>query len=61
MQKNQSACISAAARTAPAYQTAVFEQNGKEADQRIAAIIAANLPASKDSKAVVATSKAKGM
>ena len=31
------------ARTVPAYQTTVFDQTGKEADQRIASIIAANL------------------
>lgn len=61
--QQQGAPVTAAARTAPAYQTAVFEQNGKDADQRIADIIAANLPASKDSKAAAAavTSKTKGM
>ncbi|MES2072930.1 MAG: HlyD family efflux transporter periplasmic adaptor subunit [Pseudomonadota bacterium] len=32
-------------RSAPAYKTEVFEQSGKEADQRIAQIIAANLAA----------------
>jgi len=32
-----------AARTAPAYQTSVFEQNGKDVEQRIASIINANL------------------
>ncbi|MES2038282.1 MAG: HlyD family efflux transporter periplasmic adaptor subunit [Pseudomonadota bacterium] len=49
--QQQGAPVTAATRTAPAYQTAVFEQNGKDADQRIAEIIAANLPATKDSKA----------
>ncbi len=52
--QQQGAPVSAAGRTAPAYQTAVFEQNGKDADQRIADIIAANLPASKDHKAAAA-------
>jgi hypothetical protein len=33
----------AAARTTPAYQTSVFEQNGKDVEQRIASIINANL------------------
>ncbi|MBR7792218.1 HlyD family efflux transporter periplasmic adaptor subunit [Undibacterium sp. FT147W] len=32
-----------AARTAPAYQTSVFEQNGKDVEQRITSIINANL------------------
>ena len=53
--QQQGAPVTAAARTAPAYQTAVFEQNGKDADQRIAEIIAANLPATKDSKAAAMT------
>ncbi|MFZ6679164.1 HlyD family efflux transporter periplasmic adaptor subunit [Undibacterium sp. Tian12W] len=48
--QQQGAPVTAAARTAPAYQTAVFEQNGKDADQRIAEIIAANLPGTKDHK-----------
>ena len=33
------------ARTTPAYQTTVFEQNGKDVEQRIASIINANLSA----------------
>lgn len=45
--QQQGAPVTAAARGTPAYQTAVFEQNGKDADQRIASIIAANLPAGK--------------
>lgn len=45
--QQQGAPVTAAARTSPAYQTAVFEQNGKDADQRIADIIAANLPVNK--------------
>ncbi|MFZ6746259.1 HlyD family efflux transporter periplasmic adaptor subunit [Undibacterium sp. JH2W] len=53
--QQQGAPVTAAARTAPAYQTAVFEQNGKDADLRIADIIAANLPATRDSKAVAMT------
>ncbi|BBB68778.1 multidrug resistance protein A [Undibacterium sp. YM2] len=48
--QQQGAPVTAAARTTPAYQTAVFEQNGKDADQRIAEIIAANLPGTKDHK-----------
>lgn len=42
------------ARTTPAYQTTVFEQNGKDVEQRIASIINANL-----STANTANSKAK--
>jgi membrane fusion protein (multidrug efflux system) len=44
----------AAARTTPAYQTSVFEQNGKDVEQRIASIINANL-----STANTANAKAK--
>ncbi|MFZ6718895.1 HlyD family secretion protein [Undibacterium sp. Ji49W] len=45
--QQQGAPVTAATRTTPAYQTAVFEQNGKDADQRIAEIITANLPVAK--------------
>ncbi|MES2103220.1 MAG: HlyD family efflux transporter periplasmic adaptor subunit [Pseudomonadota bacterium] len=42
--QEQGAPLAAApARTTPAYETAVFEQTGNEADKRIAQIIAANL------------------
>ena len=45
--QQRGAPVTAGGRSVPAYQTAVFEQNGKDADQRIAEIIAANLPVSK--------------
>ncbi|WP_423679533.1 HlyD family efflux transporter periplasmic adaptor subunit [Undibacterium sp. WLHG33] len=44
-QKGAPVAASAAARATPAYQTAVFEQNGKDVEQRITSIINANLSA----------------
>ncbi|MFZ6655772.1 HlyD family efflux transporter periplasmic adaptor subunit [Undibacterium sp. TJN19] len=58
--QQQGAPVAAAAgRTTPAYQTAVFEQNGKDADQRIAEIIAANLPLAKATAANAANTAGK--
>jgi len=42
-QKGEPVAANTAARATPAYQTAVFEQNGKDVEQRIASIINANL------------------
>lgn len=53
-QQGAPVAASAAARTTPAYQTNVFEQNGKDVEQRIATIINANL-----STANTANAKAK--
>ncbi|MDE2428981.1 MAG: HlyD family efflux transporter periplasmic adaptor subunit [Burkholderiales bacterium] len=46
-QQTGAAVASNTARPSPAYQTTVFEKNGSDADQRIAAIIQANLASSK--------------